>query len=416
MHIGKVILLIVIVFLVPEIHAQVSISISDEEDQVYVTAVAWSHEGSKIVSVGLQFGGLRGFLQVFDLATNETLYMLHPEPGGFASVAWSPDDRYIAAGGYDQVIWVIDVIAREHVATLQGHQSTVSAVNWNVDGTRLVSGGNWDQFVVLWDMTTYTELRRIEAGDIRSVAYSPDNRQIAVGSLFGLGIFPASLDTSGINEPLPMWFSSLDIASVAWSHDGTRIAFGTLTTPSVTNPNMQRLARVYVLNRNNGTLLKDFATQTEAIFGLTWSPDDQLIATYSIDGSVNVWDVPSGVELGQFAGTNVFPADLNFSPYGGRLAYGLAINPAQQRQGASLLSHGIAIVVPISSLDRLNTIADACLRDANTSLVPHNTVLRAESAAELPALITQVEALPAEAIPAACAADLVAVARAIIGG
>ncbi|MBC8098660.1 MAG: hypothetical protein H7Y11_04405, partial [Armatimonadetes bacterium] len=66
------------------------------------------------------------------------------------------------------------------------------------------------------------------------------------------------------------------------------------------------------------------------------------------------------------------------------------------------------------SLERANSIADACVRDADTALLPRNTVLRAESAAELPALMKQIEALPNGAIPAACAADVVAVARAVM--
>src|SRR5690606_36911363 len=116
------------------------------------------------------------------------LYSVDPDPGGFTSVAWSPDDRLIAVGGYDQVVWVFDVEARPHVTSLRGHQSTVSAVDWNAEGTQLVSTGNWDGLTILWDMTAYEQIRVVEEGSLfpLAVEFSPDGQAIAVGGEGGI--------------------------------------------------------------------------------------------------------------------------------------------------------------------------------------------------------------------------------------
>src|SRR5690606_3962661 len=81
---------------------------SPNDNLIYITAVDWSSDGNKIVAAGIQPPGVIRYLHVIDVETGQSIYELEPRPGGFASVAWSPDDRYIAAGGYDQVVWVVD--------------------------------------------------------------------------------------------------------------------------------------------------------------------------------------------------------------------------------------------------------------------------------------------------------------------
>jgi WD40 repeat protein len=133
-------IMMVFVILISYLHAQNDQMPAD--DVIYINAVAWSHDGSKIAVVGIQQSGAKGYIRVVDVATGKTIYEVYPEPGGFTSVAWSVDDRFIAVGGYDQTVWVFDVVNGVHIASLFGHKSTVTGVDWNADGTRLVSSGN----------------------------------------------------------------------------------------------------------------------------------------------------------------------------------------------------------------------------------------------------------------------------------
>jgi dipeptidyl aminopeptidase/acylaminoacyl peptidase len=405
-----------------------------EEDLIYVNAVAWSHDGSKIAAAGIRQPATQGYLRVIDVQTGQTLYALDPSPGGFTSVAWSPDDRFIAAGGYDQVIWVFDVVANSHVATLWGHQSTVTAVDWNADGTRLVSSGNWDELIILWDTATHEQIRVIEVRNPLSVAFSPDSQRIAVGGAGGLRIFPSTLDVgSGRQQEPYRHFTTLNVGALAWSHDSSRIAFGTQTFPSVVNPNRRAFAQLYVVDGNSGFQLSNFPTEDETIYGLAWSPDDRLIATHSIDGFVRIWDVATSMQLENFPGMTRYPVDISFSPYGGRLAYGGSIpadavaSATAQIEGVdavqALANRGVQIVVPAPSLERLQAIAQACnapasLTAALPTALPTDAALLSETtqAAALAAFVAQVEALPADAIPPACAADLIAVAEALLSG
>jgi WD40 repeat protein len=378
---------------------------SQEEDIVYVTAVAWSHDGSKIAVVGIRQTTTQGYLRVIDVQTGAVLYSFDPNPGGFTSVDWSHDDRFIAVGGYDQVVWIFDIEMQTHVTSLWGHQSTVSAVAWHPEGSLMVSTGNWDGLTILWDMTTYQQIRVVEAGDLfpLTVGFSPDGQKIAIGGEGGIRIYP----THSALEQEPLWyFRELNVAALAWNHTGDHIAFSTQTFPSLTNPNQKSFSQLHLIDSDSGIQLKVLPTDDITIYGLDWNPDDRFIASHSIDGFVRIWEINTGIQVENYPGMLHYPSDISFSPYGGRLAYGTAV-PIDATTGENryaqhtdplhlLANYGIQIIVPDRTPERLHAIAEAC-----------GVTLPTNSRADLTAQLDAVK------IPPACRADLLAVAAAL---
>src|SRR5262249_11901225 len=64
--------------------------------------------------------------------------------------------------------------------TLRGHEADFVKIAFHPDGRRLASGG-WDGIVVLWDSVTGRILRRLKGaiGEVRGLAFSPDGRRLA---------------------------------------------------------------------------------------------------------------------------------------------------------------------------------------------------------------------------------------------
>ncbi len=167
-------------------------------------------------------------------------------------------------------------------------------------------------------------------------------------------------------------------------------------------------------------------TYNSAITGLAWHPDQRLLASAANDQTVRVWDTDTGATLAVYQhGRANRRTDVSWSRYGGRLAFPakpetVALNAANFRGAVTSFADGQAqIVVPVPSLERLTTVASLCLPDIAPTSTRAVNLLSPASLATLPAdalpdFITQIEALPLDAIPPACAADLIAVAEAII--
>jgi WD40 repeat protein len=120
-----------------------------ESDLVYrghtneVLAVAWSPDGTRVVS-----GGKKDrHLHVWNPLTGEVfqripLSISFPEPLSIISVAWSPTGHLIAAGCDDGTLQLIDVQQMRHIISYRTTNSSgVNSVAWSPDGWVIASGG-----------------------------------------------------------------------------------------------------------------------------------------------------------------------------------------------------------------------------------------------------------------------------------
>lgn len=378
-------------------------------DYLFVTAVAWNSDGSKIAAAGIQQEGEQGYLQVIDSQTGDILYQLDPRPGGFTSVTWSPNDRFLAASSYDQSIWIIDLETSSIVTRLRGHQSTVSEVDWSTDGKYLVSTGSWDGLTILWDMDTYKQIREVESTSWYTVgtAFSPNDQQIAIVGEDGIRVYASTNAVS--NDPLWTNNEIFYLGAVAWSHVGNQIAIGSQTFKSIADPQAKDYAQLSIIDASNGAIVTNISTEDDTIFGISWSPDDSLIATYSINGFIRIWDVRSGLLLQSFQGAATYPEKLDFSPFGGRLVYGSSFE-IRGDDTQPLGDGAVQIIVPAPSTEKLQSILERCGVEASV----HEPLAAQITANELEGFIADVSALTDAQMPVGCQADLLAVARALV--
>src|SRR6266699_2778897 len=144
----------------------------------FVSAVAWSPNGRYIAS-----GGWDNTVQVWDV-NNGTNYRTYTRHSDFVSaLAWSPDSRYIAVGGSNRWIDVLNAKKGNLVLTYYGHDNVVNTLAWSPD-SRYIASGDRDHIVQVWQAKTGSILvtYRGHSDNVDALAWSPDGRLIASGS------------------------------------------------------------------------------------------------------------------------------------------------------------------------------------------------------------------------------------------
>lgn len=150
-----------------------------------------------------------------------TLMMIgHIEP--VSSVAWSPDGTKIVSGSGDTTVRIWNASTGQLLQTLQGHTATVSAVAWSMDGAKILSASTDDTFRI-WNVSNGQLLQTLQTGSegILSIALHPSGTIFATSGVNGIIGF-WSLETGQLINTLQ---SETRVLTVAWSPDGSKFAY-----------------------------------------------------------------------------------------------------------------------------------------------------------------------------------------------
>ena len=175
-------------------------------------------------------------------------------------------------------IW--DMLTKDRVRLLRGHENPVSRVAWSTTGRHIASASKTE--IKIWDAATGELSVEFEAHDsgIRSLAWS--RRRLASAASDGtVRIWnPASGELLHILAGHYKWIKAL-----AWSPDGKRLASGGFDHD------------VKIWNAVSGKLLHTLPGHTSRVNSLAWHPGGRRLASYAEDKTVRLWDTTSGQEV-----------------------------------------------------------------------------------------------------------------------
>jgi WD40 repeat protein len=135
-------------------------------------------------------------------------------------VAFHPDSKRLASGGWDNTIKIWDAESGTTIRTLWGHRGFVHGIAFSPDGTRLASVSE-DSSVRLWEVATGRELVAFHghAFFVHALGFHPDGRRILSCSLDGtVKVWDAITSRPVVFRGHRAW-----VSKVAFSRDGRHV-------------------------------------------------------------------------------------------------------------------------------------------------------------------------------------------------
>ena len=202
-----------------------------------ITSLAWRPDNS-YVAVGTVGPGPYLYFYAWD-EQNETLTKI-ADPSDLPtsivrSVAWSPDGRYLAAGLQSSPYIIIydwnsgSPVKIPDPATLPTG-GYLPAVTWSPDGRYLAIAHANSPYITIYDWSSGSPVKIpdpaiLPAGDSFSIAWSPNGRYLAVGHTFSPYItFYDWSSGSPVKIPNPVTLPSSSPQGIAWRNDSLYVA------------------------------------------------------------------------------------------------------------------------------------------------------------------------------------------------
>ncbi|MEM8534237.1 MAG: hypothetical protein AAGF95_25545 [Chloroflexota bacterium] len=253
----------------------------------------------------------------FESTLQHTFSMAHPP----TQVALSDDARYIAAGDATGAITVWDYPTRQMLQSWQGHQGTITALVFRLDGTLL--SGSADGMLYLWSAETGQRIHtfpgitpdtsiheltpegsRPLAVGITDIAVHPVGRLVASGAPNGhilindaeTGTMVQTLQGHPVaNTPDAFW----DVQRVAFSPDGDYLASGAFDGSVVL---------WHLSTHTSFTLAGSHENVGLTMRAMMFDAASTELLTFHHNANIRRWDVPSKQRRGEeyvLSGTSV---------------------------------------------------------------------------------------------------------------
>jgi len=229
------------------------------------------------------------------------------------AVAFSPDGKMVAAGGSDGQLRLWDASTGAPVAVIP-HPQPVTSLAW--DGPHLLVTGDADGYVRAWHLPAPDLMT---GGPVYSIALSPTGGALAVGGT-ALQVWDSASRTLTAGAPIPGGGAGDIVNAVAISPGGNLIATG------YGDGHIQ-------LWRWRGTRLLPLGTPQDAsqlgagstnqVEFVAFSPDGNLLASGSDDGTLRLWNITDPArprQLVMIPDAHTYVFSVAFSPSGHVLA------------------------------------------------------------------------------------------------
>lgn len=221
-------------------------------------------------------------------------------------IAFSPDGRMLASADSDKAVRIWEVGVNRIIRLLPGHGGAHS-VAFSPDGALLAAGGD-DGKVRLWSVAKWSEERTLvnPHTTVHAVAFSPDGALLADAGASHVMLWDMATGAS-TGRPTGS-VEGKHIYSVAFSPDGLLLACAGST------------GAVQLFDVPTGIQMRCLPSRRNAVHSVAFSPDGRLLACSPSRAAVCLWDLATDAEFCALHGHTGTMHSVAFSPDGILLA------------------------------------------------------------------------------------------------
>jgi len=278
------------------------------EGKIYAVALS---PDNRYLAVGGWLAANTGTIRIHDFQSGRVLALLTGHGNVIESLAFSPDNRHLASGSFDNTVRVGDVETKTSRQLKPAFEGAVYAVAFSPDGKLLVAGSD-DRTLGLWETATGRLVRSMTGhqAEVKSVLFSPDGQYIVSG---------------GYDKSIRLWngrtgefireFAKAEtqIQGLSFSPDGTRLLAGAVSHPYTCT----------AYDFPTGKPVTRFTKHDNIVLATAISPDARTAATGGGDrNAILLWDIASGKVQRELRGAGQPVRSVAFAKDGQSIAFG----------------------------------------------------------------------------------------------
>jgi len=238
-----------------------------------VRAIVSSQDGSKFYTTGSD-----GKVLVWD-AGERSYQTLYKHDFVNKHIALSQDERYVIIAGDAPYVLLLDLEDLKSVK-LEGHEGPVASLVVPQNGDHFYTAGIEDRKLIKYDYVSAVTVREFDAR-VTSMSLTKDEKYLVTGSESGNIKFWNATDYSLHHEAGTI--TQNPVYALESNNNGNILAIG------------DESGVIYLCDVSNGPenlrMVLTLTGQDSRISEISFSPDGALLATASLDGSVQIWEM-----------------------------------------------------------------------------------------------------------------------------